>query len=258
MEKEDILELERRFAMLLKGPKRLKANASKIDSKKKITAAELQAQLQEDEEYQKWLKEKEVIGQTLEDALRTETRELLNDLEGVGLKVSSVYDLVNTSKSYKEAIPFLIEHLAKPYHSKNKEGIVRALAVKEAIGKTGTVLIEEYRKTPKDKKVLRWVIGNTLYTTVAEKDLESILSIVQDKDNGESRQMFVAALGKIKSEKAENVLIDLLDDDEVVLDAIKALGRLKSKKAKEKINVLASYSTVQIRKEAQKALKKIG
>jgi len=129
--------------------------------------------------------------------------------------------------------------------------------VREAIGKASPVLLEEYRKAPKDKTALRWAIGNTIFTTITEGDVESILPIVQDKDNGMSRQMFVAALGKVKSEKAENILIKLLDDEEVTPHALEALGRLKSKKAKEKITTLTSHPKALIRKEAQKALKKV-
>ena len=48
--------------------------------------------------------------------------------------------------------------------------------------------------------------------------------------------MFVAALGKIQSEEAEDVLIKLLDDEEVTPHALEALGRMKSKKAIEKMS----------------------
>ena len=87
--------------------------------------------------------------------------------------------------------------------------------MKEAIGKAGPVLISAYNKTQKDKSSLRWAIGNTMYMVITKDDVNDILAIVLDKGNGTSRQMFVAALGKVKSEKAEEVLLYLLDDDEV-------------------------------------------
>lgn len=181
-----------------------------------------------------------------------------SELEKVGIYINDIYDLVNTNEPYPLAISVLINLLKEGIeHIGTKEGVVRALAVKEAIGKASPVLIAEYNRVPKDKMMLRWAIGNTIYTTITEDDIESILQIIQDKSNGMSRQMFVAALGKVKSEKAEQILIMLLDDDEVTPHALEALGRMKSKKAKDKIKKLINHPKTLIRKEAQKALKKV-
>ena len=196
-------------------------------------------------------------------ALREEASSLIKELNVLGLNVTSVYDLVNTSKSYPEAIPILLNHVTKNYHDKNKEGIIRALSVREAKGKASSILIEEYNRTPKDKMNLRWVIGNAILVTFTEDDVESILLIVQDKTNGMSRDRFIEALGKtkIKSAKAakvENVLIGLLDDEgDVISVVLKALRKIKSKGAKEKISMLTNHSNSLIRMEAQNALKKI-
>jgi hypothetical protein len=204
------------------------------------------------------VQEMEEIGEKFKEELNNETRELLNQLKAAGLNVTSVWDLVNTKSSYPEAIDILLNHLRKKYHHKNKEGIIRALAVKEAKGKATSLLIDEYYKTPKDEKSLRWAIGNTIFTIITQQDLDKILPIVQDKDNGESRQMFVASLGKIKSDRAEDTLIELLDDNEVSAQSLYALGLLKSKKAKEKIILMKNHPNPLIRKEANESAKKIG
>lgn len=180
------------------------------------------------------------------------------ELSKVGISINDIYDLVNANEPYPSAVPVLLNLLEKGIdHIGTKEGVVRALAVKEAIGKASPVLIAEYNRVPKDKMLLRWAIGNTIYTTITENDIDSILPIVQDKTNGMSRQMFVGALGKVKSEKAENALINLLNDEEVIPQALEALGRMKSKKAKDKISALTNHPKDLIRKEALKALKKI-
>ena len=160
-----------------------------------------------------------------------------NELNKVGVAINDIYDLVNTKESYPKAIPVLIDLLRKDIEPINiKEGIIRALAVKEAIGLASPILLEEYNKISKDKMMLRWAIGNTIYTTITEEDIERIKIIVRDKSNGISRQMFVLALGKVKAkEKVEDILIELLDDDEVCPHAIEALARLKSKKSKREV-----------------------
>lgn len=179
-------------------------------------------------------------------------------LQKIGIFINDIYDLVNTKKPYPDAIPILLDSLKQGIEDINlKEGVIRALAVKEAIGKANHILIAEYNEIPNDKTMLRWAIGNTIYTTITKNDIESILTIVQNKKNGISRQMFVAALGKLKSEKVESALIKLLDDDQVAPHALDALARLKSKKALIKINSLLTHQNALIKKEAQKALKKI-
>ncbi|GGH22208.1 HEAT repeat domain-containing protein [Mucilaginibacter phyllosphaerae] len=200
------------------------------------------------------LQEIEVIGRKLELQYREETSDLISELKEVGYDFNDVWQMVNTKKPYPKAIRILLKYLPKDYHDKNKEGIVRALTVKEAVGIASPLLIVEYNKTPKNKLALRWAIGNAIYATITKNDIESILPIIQDNENGVSRQMFIRALGKIGSEQAESTLIKLLDDDEVILDALNALVKLKSKKAKNKIILLVNHPKSSIRNAAQKAL----
>lgn len=190
--------------------------------------------------------------------IMSEVETVKTELSKVGVSINDIYDLVNTKEPYPRAIPVLLNLLKKGIeHIGIKEGIIRALAVKEAVGIANPVLFEEYNKTPKDKMLLKWAIGNTIYTTITENYIEKAVAIVKDKSNGMSRQMFVLALGKIKSTDIENVLIELLDDNEVCPHALDALGRLKSTRAKEKITHLLNHPNNLIRKEALKALKKI-
>lgn len=180
------------------------------------------------------------------------------ELGKVGVIVNDIFDLVNSNKPYPNAIPVLINLLKEGISNDVvKEGVIRALAVKEAKGKAGEILIEEYKKTPKDKIMLLWVIGNTMEVVISENEIENILEIVQNKSNGMSRQMFVSALGKVKSDKVEQVLMSLLEDEELAPFALDALGKLKSKRAKNKISDMLNNKNPLIRKEALKALKKI-
>ena len=66
-----------------------------------------------------------------EDYARAEAP-LRNALHAAGSQVSSVWDLVNTSSPYPELVPLLLDHIDRPYSDEVREGIVRALAVREA------------------------------------------------------------------------------------------------------------------------------
>ncbi len=61
--------------------------------------------------------------------LKQEEEQIVGELKGVGCNVSSVWDLVNTSAKYPEAIPVLLRHLMMPYSDRTREGIARSLAV---------------------------------------------------------------------------------------------------------------------------------
>lgn len=203
------------------------------------------------------ISEKERLRSLFGKALKENEKPLTEDLVKVGLKVTSCWDLVNKESSYPEAIPILIEHLSNPYHHKIKEGIIRALTVKEAKGKAGKKLLEEFNKTPKDSLDIPWLIGNAMTVVISREDIDGVIQIVKNKENGNSREHFVEALGNIKSEKSEKVLVDLLDEDELTLYALKALGRLKYQISNSKIMELLKHKDIEIQKEAKKALKSI-
>src|SRR5262245_48225177 len=78
--------------------------------------------------------EMEHVREALTRALLQQSAHLYEELSAIGIRIKSIWDLVNTPTGYPEAIPILVEHLAKPYHHRTKEGIVRALAVKGAKG----------------------------------------------------------------------------------------------------------------------------
>lgn len=186
--------------------------------------------------------------------------EAINRLNQFGFVISSVYDLLKTKKKYIDKIPVLIELLNYDFEEiKIKEGIVRALAIKEASGIANNALFKEYYRSiiDKDKKLYCWTIGNTICFIVKKNDFDNLVNIVKNPQYGISRQMFVMALGRIKSEQTEQVLIDLLDDSDVILHTINSLGRLKSHLAKDKLLSLALNKNKVISNEAIKALNNI-
>jgi hypothetical protein len=62
-----------------------------------------------------------------------------------GIDVKSVFDLVNSKTSYPDAIPVLLGFLPNISDNWIKEGVVRALAVREARGKVDVALVNEFK-----------------------------------------------------------------------------------------------------------------
>lgn len=99
-----------------------------------VKATELVAQLQRDPEYQRRFAAAEAERQAVARALREAEQPVVSDLRAVGVDVSSVWDLVNTSDPYPAALPVLLEHMERGgYPDRVMESLGRALAVKPSV-----------------------------------------------------------------------------------------------------------------------------
>ncbi len=168
------------------------------------------------------------------------------------LDVQSVFDLVNTREPYPEAIPTLLCMLSQVSEPHIKEGIVRALTVKEARGVAARPLIEEFKKIEvpgKEQEAreqgpmvirlwhLKWTIGNALGYVADKSVAEEIMELLRDKRHGGTRSELVHAIARLKPPGTVELLMELLDDenDLTALNAAQALGRMGVKAAREKI-----------------------
>lgn len=174
----------------------------------------------------------------------------------VGVKIDTIYDLVNTKENYPEAIPSLLNLIEQDYSPEIKEGVVRSLAVKEAKGRANNILFKVYHETLDPDSSLSWAIGNTIEVIVQDQDQDQIINILENKLNGRSRQMFAIALGKIKNEKSEDTLIECLKEDGLLIQTISALRKLKSTKALPEVRNLISHKNSVIARDAKKYIEK--
>ncbi len=183
-------------------------------------------------------------------------RRVSRALRDAGIPVSSVYDLVSTSRGYPAAIPVLLRFLSEDLDSNVKEGIVRALTTKEARGIAAKPLVAEFQRM-RGSSALKWAIGNALEEVADDSVLEDLVSLAGEKRHGDSRQMLVVALGKFRDPRATSVLVELLDDEDVAGHAIIALGNLRRREARKRIEGFLQHPMPWIRSEAKRALAKI-
>lgn len=106
----------------------------------------------------------------LEEKFIEEEAFLRADLRKAGYRVKWVWDFVNSPDSYPEAVPILLDHLRRPYSDRTREGIARALTVKEARGVAGPVIIDVLRKSDGADPQFRWALANAL-TVVADRSV---------------------------------------------------------------------------------------
>jgi hypothetical protein len=155
--------------------------------------------------------------------LAIEETPILVDLREIGLKVDSVWDVVNTSTKFAEAIPVLLKHLVLPYSDRTREGIARCLSVPEPEVRTAwPVLIRQYRMAkmgrgiiaPGDTKDYRLGVKDALAcalsVAVTDETLPELIMLTKDRTQGESRVLLLSAL---KRRRNRNPLVKRAIDD---------------------------------------------
>src|SRR6266567_7744674 len=131
--------------------------------KRDPTAAEFLSTLEARSEFVRRREQQEKDRRAREEESKLEQARLLSELERGGVKVSTVWDLVNERESYKDVVPILVKHLSLPYSRGVKEGIARSLTVRYAGQDAFRCLVEEFRKQNDDSETgLKWVLGNAI------------------------------------------------------------------------------------------------
>jgi hypothetical protein len=173
-------------------------------------------------------KEKEQERTERSARLRIEEEPILAELREIGLCIESVWDLVNTSFKYAEALPILLKHLSHPYSDKTKEGIARALAVPEfEVQKAWPLLFDEYCKAkagwgpkgPDDKREYKLGakdgLACALSAAVTDETLPELILLAKDRRQGESRILLLSALRKSRNPMAKQAIEELANEPEL-------------------------------------------
>ena len=197
-----------------------------------ITAGELMDQLANDPEFQARKRAEEERRLARERELNEIERPLVADLKEVGAPVTeSVYDLVNTSEPYPQALPVLMKHLeARGYPPVIMEGIGRALAVRDSIGYWDRLraCYENAQSEPEQDGV-----AIALRACATADHVDDLIELLTDDTQGEVRVFFVKTLGKLGGERGRRVIESLVDDPVVGKEATAFVTRARKRAAKK-------------------------
>lgn len=142
-----------------------------------------------------WIEQDKARKAADEEAIRLfriEEEPILDNLEKVGYRLGSVWDLVNTRSDYPAAIPTLLVHLKRPYHVRIREGIIRALMTKSARGVAGPAILDELQHETDAN--LRWVLAYALTVAADKSDYLRIKALVDDPTFGDVREWLQKAI----------------------------------------------------------------
>lgn len=195
--------------------------------KKRTTAKELMASLNEDPAFVAGRARREEERQRRESDMRLAEAPLVEELRKVGITLASVWDLVNSTKDYTKGLPILLDNLQRPYPSSVLEGIARALAVPEA--RIGWPVMIRLYKNEQDHRV-KSGLAAAIAAASGDEVLEDMIELVKDSRHGSSRVLLLSALERSADPRARATLMEVSPDPELHKEVRVILSRLKKKK----------------------------
>lgn len=192
--------------------------------KKPLSAAELLAKLNSDAEFVATREKEETERQARAAEWRRAETPLVEDLRSAGLSVGSAWDLVNTQDQYTHALHILVDHLQRPYPSRVREGIARALALPQSIAVWG-VLVRSY--CDEDEKDAKEGLAVAISVAADDTVIEEVVELVRNRRHGSSRVLLLSALERSTDPRAVVALTDLRTDPDLSKEIKNILRRLE-------------------------------
>jgi len=184
--------------------------ASDKRTRKGDTATELLSRLDADPEYQRKKAERDAEHERRAEVLRRAEQPIVEDLRQAGQDVSSVWDLVNTSTPYPDALPVLLEHLRRGgYPDRVMESLGRAIAVRPASFAWQTLRGLYLRADgPGETEGLAVALAGSATT----EHVGSLVELLDEESRGQSRIHFLRTIKRLGGEDGVQVLESLRDD----------------------------------------------
>ena len=141
---------------------------------KRVTAAELMAELEANPEWVARRHAKEREREEHRKVCVADERRLVREIRDAGYDIDSVWDLVNNTPhpvlerrflgEYPDAYPILVRHLSVPHRKETREGLIRALTVKDGGTDVESALLQCFHSETDEN--MRGVIANALRTAM--------------------------------------------------------------------------------------------
>lgn len=175
-----------------------------------VTAAELMAQLQGDEEYQRKAQTAEAEREVRAQELHRAEQPIVEDLRSAGVEVDSVWDLVNTADPYPKVLPILLNHLQRGgYPDRVMESLARALAVGPAASVWET-LRELYLAAQGRGEEEGLAVA--LAASATAEHFDSLIALLDETSRGSTRIHFLRPIKRVGGKPGLEVLKSLQGD----------------------------------------------
>lgn len=207
-------------------------------TKQAATLGDLLAKLRKDPAWSARQAQEEQRREEARGELRRHEQPVVSALRAAGFAVDSVWDLVNTATPYPAAIPVLLAHLPTTEHPRVREGIVRALSVKEAGNAAWEPLLRQLEASATWEEGhatgLRDALANALAVLAVRDRTTDLLQLLRDQRYGTARIFFLDALGKVGDDTALPVLTEFEREGELGDHARRASARIRKQLRKRR------------------------
>ena len=182
-----------------------------------------------------------------------------NELKELGFTVQFPKQAISFLPKYKKTIlPLCCKYycLARDQKKENEQNFFLGFFHFKGFEEIIPMLLEDfYSMTSSD--LTRWCIADALLSIRSKQYIKEYLDIVSQPNFGSSRKMIILLLGKLRAEEAVPFLINLLEDEDVRLQAICALGNYKRNEFRPYFERFQNDKHPGWRKYATNALKKL-
>ena len=178
-------------------------------------------------------------------------QELLN----LGFKFQVLNQAESLMPKYKDTILPIVIKYYKTAKLKDEKLYLMRWFHHRGLEEVVPMLLKDYYSDNPD--IDKWAIGDRLYQIRSKKHIDDYLKIISDPSYGQDRQMVILLVGKLKVKEAIPILINLLEDEGVRLQAIAALGDFKQENLRPYFERFQNSTHPGWRNYAKKAIKKL-
>jgi hypothetical protein len=192
--------------------------------------AELKAEGKWDEYIARRKQQDDAVQRMMEKYARAE-EPVVRASQAAGAKVNSIWDLVNTKQPYPALVPILFAHLDGPYPFKVREGIIRALAVRESRPYWDELVRRYLAETDESDNGMKWLLHQSIAAAADASVLDTLIKLAIDRRHGRHRALFVDALARIKTPLAKAALTELANDPDLAWEFKRVFRKPRKKSA---------------------------
>ena len=194
-----------------------------------------------------------------EEQMRRNPDSILLDFKQELLNLGFNFQVLNQAEAllpkYKETVLPIVIKYYKMAKMKNEKQYLLGWFHHKGFEEVVPMLLEDFYSD--DLNIDKWAIGDRLYQIRSNQYIDDYLNIISNHEYGQNRQMIILLIGKLKVEEAIPILIDLLEDEGVRLQAITALGNFKREEFRPYFERFENAKHPGWRKYAKAALKKL-
>lgn len=165
------------------------------------------------------------------DAARTAAEPLLMELRSAGFPAYDLSDFARQKLPSKKAAEILVKWLGRIDDPFARSGIATALTEAKARSLATQALLDLFRELPSDaweKDRVAAAVG----TLARDAHFEQVAELIRDPRHAHYRHYLFWAISYMKNPHAVDLCLDLLDDDELGMSALRSLADLKSERSR--------------------------